>query len=714
MADQKSNDSSLLKLHIDGILVPTTSGSTILEAAESSGIQIPKLCHHPLVKPRVACRLCLVRVNGADNFLPACATLAQNGMVIITQDQELREIRRVLLELQLGSHPHDCARCAKNFGCELQKQVFLGKAWKKNLAPTPRSERSIDGEGPIIRDHDKCIQCGLCIAGCSDIQGVINLSYQNRGADSVVGPAFQTQMTESDCTYCGQCVALCPTAALRPADNSERLRKALEAKDNNSVALLARSVAKSIAISFGIDPDKNTFPQVAAALKRLGFKRVLPIDYGLPLYLKELSIQLQERLKSPDSRLPLIISCSSAVVSYIKKFHPKYCQNLIGETSLMDFACLSVKNSLEETHNPFLVGILPCIAHKRECDLIQEGKLSGSTPDLVVNAAEIVGLLNENGIDYLSISREQINPSNKIEENTFGLYESLGGMKGCFASYLDRGEMVGSCPSNQDKQVPIHGAYPFFYQDSFQFKGKEIKCLSVSTLKEAGRILEEIEDGRISCQILEIHACLGGCYERALSSIQRPSLGFDPSSQLAFKKHQKFLKNRTPSLKKHLVPTPKKGGWQIDSVLQGSIGDFLKKHQQSSLPLESGLIEALQILQKQDGFLVHENLVALSKALNLSLAEVAGVATFYHNFTFSPKGKYEIIVCSGTACYSKGSKEVLTAVEKAIRKRPSGLFSVVSSQCLGTCGLAPVLKIGEKVYGSVTPERVEEILAMYN
>lgn len=134
--------------------------------------------------------------------------------------------------------------------------------------------------------------------------------------------------------------------------------------------------------------------------------------------------------------------------------------------------------------------------------------------------------------------------------------------------------------------------------------------------------------------------------------------------------------------------------------------------------LPGALLPVLHEAQEIYGYLPIEVQQMVADGLNLSLSEVYGVATFYSRFSLTPKGKHQISVCLGTACYVKGSDKVLEEVEKMLGIKsgectPDGLFSIDSCRCVGACGLAPVMMIDEEVYGKLTPPEVHKILAKY-
>lgn len=130
------------------------------------------------------------------------------------------------------------------------------------------------------------------------------------------------------------------------------------------------------------------------------------------------------------------------------------------------------------------------------------------------------------------------------------------------------------------------------------------------------------------------------------------------------------------------------------------------------------LIPILQAIQQQQGYLSREAIVGVGRHLNLPTSKIYGVATFYNQFTFQPKGRFHIQVCRGTACHVKGSAKVLDMVERELKIKPDettsdGLFSLEVVACIGACGLAPVICVNGKFHANMTCDHLKKILAEY-
>ncbi len=205
-----------VRLAIDGQDVEVPPGTSILDAAHAAGIEIPHLCHHPHLTPAGICRLCLVEADG--KLVTACRQPVRDGMAVRTDEERVRRIRRAVLELILSDHPQDCLTCDENGACPLQRYAYeYGIEENRFLGPDHERRRVPPREdNPFIRyEAEKCILCCRCVRACADIQGRHVLGFAGRGFPTSVGPALARPLTETNCEFCGQCVAVCPVGALR-------------------------------------------------------------------------------------------------------------------------------------------------------------------------------------------------------------------------------------------------------------------------------------------------------------------------------------------------------------------------------------------------------------------------------------------------------------------------------------------------------------------
>ncbi len=204
-----------MDLTIDGRQLAADPGTTILQAARAAGIDIPTLCQDDRIQPFAACRLCLVEVEGAKAPLVACDTEVRDGMVVVTETEELRDQRRVLLDLLLSDHRNDCIVCDQAGGCRLQELAYRYDVGATTYRGDVREYERRDDTPFIAYDPGKCILCGRCVGICEEVQGCHVLDFAERGFDSLITTSFGRSMVETDCEMCGNCVSACPTGALQ-------------------------------------------------------------------------------------------------------------------------------------------------------------------------------------------------------------------------------------------------------------------------------------------------------------------------------------------------------------------------------------------------------------------------------------------------------------------------------------------------------------------
>ena len=223
----RSKSEKMVTLTIDGQSVTVPEGTSIMRAAMEAGTQIPKLCATDMVDAFGSCRLCLVEIEGRAGTPASCTTPAMNGLVVHTQTDRLKKLRKGVMELYISDHPLDCLTCAANGDCELQdmagavglRDVRYGYEGENHVfAKAEAAQRSWmpkDESNPYFTyDPSKCIVCSRCVRACEEVQGTFALTISGRGFDSRVSPGMSESFLGSECVSCGACVQACPTATL--------------------------------------------------------------------------------------------------------------------------------------------------------------------------------------------------------------------------------------------------------------------------------------------------------------------------------------------------------------------------------------------------------------------------------------------------------------------------------------------------------------------
>jgi formate dehydrogenase (NADP+) alpha subunit len=207
-------------LTIDGETITVPAGISLLDAADQQGIAIPRLCHHPELKPFGACRLCLVEDEKTGRLMASCVTPVGQDMVINTKSTRVLKHRRNIIRLMIAEHPESCIVCNKGNRCQLRLQAARLGIGETNLDPMLNVRASEKANPFIVRDLSKCILCGKCIRADHELVVVGAIDYNLRGFRSRPATAHNVGLGESNCTFCGTCVSICPTGALSAATSA--------------------------------------------------------------------------------------------------------------------------------------------------------------------------------------------------------------------------------------------------------------------------------------------------------------------------------------------------------------------------------------------------------------------------------------------------------------------------------------------------------------
>jgi bidirectional [NiFe] hydrogenase diaphorase subunit len=225
-----------ISIRIDGELVPTREGRTILEAARDAGRKIPSLCHMDGLGDVGACRLCIVEVGGGGRLAPACTTPVQDGLSVVINSPRLAAYRRMILELLLSERNHVCSVCVSNGNCELQSLASsLGVTSVRFPYRYPRMAVDLSQDRYVL-DHNRCILCSRCVRVCAEVEGAHVWDIMGRGIHCrVISEMDQPWAEATSCTRCGKCVQACPTGAM--AEKGKAVEEMVKLTD--AVALAA-------------------------------------------------------------------------------------------------------------------------------------------------------------------------------------------------------------------------------------------------------------------------------------------------------------------------------------------------------------------------------------------------------------------------------------------------------------------------------------------
>ena len=421
---------------INGLPVEVAEGASILDAARQASVHIPTLCKHPDLDATAACGICIVRVKGSSKMLRACCTPVEAGMEITTEDPEIIQVRRSVIEMILSRHPNECLTCGRNQNCELQTLAAdfgLREITLDSVVPDLPLD---DSTKAIVLDPRKCITCGRCIQVCQQIQDVWALSFLQRGFETRIAAAGDILLADSPCVRCGQCSAHCPTGAIVEYDSTQEVWDRLLDPDVYAVAQLAPAVRVAIGEAFDFPIGTNLTGKTYAALRRMGFDAVFDTNFGADLTIMEEATEFVKRFGDPNSVLPLITTCCPSWVDFMEKFHDdmiphfsscKSPQAMVGALAKTYYA---EKLGLDPAR-VFVVSVMPCTAKKFEIIRSKEMKSSGYWDvDVSLTTRELARMIKQSGIDFRGIAEEQ-------PDHLLGAYTGAGTIFGATGGVME-------------------------------------------------------------------------------------------------------------------------------------------------------------------------------------------------------------------------------------------------------------------------------------
>ena len=511
-----------ITLKIDNREISVPKGTTILEAARELGIDIPTLCYMNLkdlcIKNAPAsCRICVVEVDGRKNLAPSCATRGENGMNVHTNTIRVLNARKTVLELMLSDHPSDCLVCAKSGNCELQS-VAIKLGIRELPFEGEKTEFRVDLSPSIRRDATKCIYCRRCEMMCNDVQTVGALGAVNRGFSSVVMPAFDQSLQDSECTFCGQCVAVCPVDALTELDHTNRLIKDLADPDKTVIVQTAPAVRAALGEEFALPAGTSVTGKMVAALRKLGFAKVFDTDFAADLTIMEEGTELLGRLGAflngdKSVKLPIITSCCPGWVNFFEKQFPDLLdmpssarspQQMFGSIAKTYWAeKMGIKRE-----NLIVVSVMPCLAKKFECER-DEFKTNGD-PDVnySISTRELAALIKQTNINFMQLEDEDFDAP--LGEST-GAAVIFGATGGVMEAALRTAYEIHTGKTLDNVDFEGVRGIENLKEATIDVDGFELKVAVAHGLGNARKLMNEIRAGKSQYHAIEIMACPGGC-----------------------------------------------------------------------------------------------------------------------------------------------------------------------------------------------------------
>ena len=511
-----------ITLQIDHHTVEVPRGTTVLEAARGVGINIPSLCYMNLKDMCItnlpaSCRMCVVEIEGRRNLAPACATRCENGMKVHTSTLRVLNARKTVLELILSDHPNDCLICPKSGNCDLQSLAVKLKIREIPFAGE-QSTYKIETSPSLIRDMNKCIFCRRCEMMCNEVQTVGALGAINRGFSAIISPAFEQPLTTSECTFCGQCVAVCPVGALTEMDHTNRLINDLNNPRKTVIVQTAPAVRAALGEEFGLPAGTSVTGKMAAALRQLGFAKVFDTDFAADLTIMEEGTELLNRLTAylngdKNVRLPILTSCCPAWVNFFEHQFPDMLDiPSTARSPQQMFGSIAKTYWAEKMGIPredlIVVSIMPCLAKKYECGR-DEFKVNDD-PDVnySISTRELASLIKRANIDFNSLPEEDFDQP--LGEST-GAGVIFGASGGVMEAALRTAYELYTGQKLEKVDFEAVRGLDNIKKATVRLNGVELHVGIAHGLGNARKLLNEIKEGKSEFHAIEIMACPGGC-----------------------------------------------------------------------------------------------------------------------------------------------------------------------------------------------------------
>ncbi len=669
MADQTNIEKSIT---IDGRVVPYGDERNLLELVRKAGIDLPTFCYHSELSIYGACRLCIVEVEGRG-IQGACSTPLEPGLKVRTSTEEIREIRRITVELLLANHDQRCPTCPKSDTCQLQALARRFGIQKVRFKPVLEWKGLDESSVSLTRDPNKCVLCGDCTRVCSEIQGIGAIDFAYRGHQAAVIPTYGRDLAAGECVNCGQCAAVCPTGSLAPKSEVPQVWKALADKSKRVIAQIAPAVRVALSEEFGLPTSASTAGQAVAALKAIGFHQVYDTAYSADLTVVEEANEFLVR-KQRGEKLPQFTSCCPAWVKYAEQYFPDLLPHLSSCRSPQQMLGSLVKEMAPEVagaeaKDVIVVSIMPCTAKKFEARRPEFTKEGRPDVDYVLTTVELAHMIKEAGLRLQELVPESFDLPMGFKTGAGILFGNSGGVTEAvlrFAAEKVTGEKLKSVDF-----VQVRGE-DGLREVSLDVKGTPLKLAIVHGLGNAKKLAEKVRKGEADYDLIEVMACPGGCIGGAGQPISTEAMN--------------ARRART------------KGLYQADKELN------LHKAQENPFVTELYASTLGEVGGHKAHHLLHTHYQSRRRTpgQEIRLGAAAGA---------QQDARVRVEVCMGTSCFVRGSQSVLQSLLREVdEKNVEDLIDVRASFCFERCESGPSASVAGQAITAASSAKLRQVL----
>ena len=500
-----------VKIIINGAEVSASKGATVLEAARSAKVAIPTLYYLKGIVNTDESGVCVAEVNGS--LVNASTTCVEEGMTIVTNSPAVMGARAEALTKILAVHDFDCSNCGMTGTCELRA---LAHEYNVGGAPSLSKEalKMVDDSSvSLVRDTNKCIRCGRCVAVCGKVQGIGALTTVGEGLAAEIVPmndpfAKGVGLGAVNCVNCGQCIAVCPVGALSEKDNTAEVAAALADPDKYVVVQVAPSVRAALGEAFEFPLGVDVEGKIAAALRLLGFDKVFDTTFSADLTIVEEANEFANRLQSGGT-LPLITSCCPGWVNYCEHYHANLLPNVSSCKSPQQmFGAVAKSYYVEkmgiDKEKLVVVSVMPCVAKKGES---KRPEMDGDV-DISITTNELARMIKKAGIMMEALANEEFDAPLGLGTGAGVIFGATGGvMEAALRTAVEKLTGKALTELNFSEVRGVQGVK----EATYDVNGTAVKVAVVSGLANADKLLKQVECGLADYHFIEIMACPGGC-----------------------------------------------------------------------------------------------------------------------------------------------------------------------------------------------------------
>lgn len=507
-------------LNIDGKVVTVPENYSVLQAAKTAGINIPRLCFLKDINETSACRICVVEIEGMRTLKNSCTVKVQNNMVVRTNTERVKKSVKKNLMLLASNHRFECWKCPRERNCE-----FLHLLRKYNIdnhmgeqSHFKKKNYIVNISDSIVLDSSKCILCGRCVSACQKLAGTSVLDYNERGFDTYVSTAQNHNIDDSGCIYCGKCIQACPTGALREREQIDDVLNLLDIKEYYTVVQIAPSVRAALGEEFDYPIGTNVEGKIYNALGLLGFDDVTDTNYSADVTILEEGTEFIQRFtefKNGNKKaLPLFTSCSPGWIRYIEQYYPEYLTNLSSCKSPQQMHGALTKHYYASKLNIDkqkirVVSVMPCIAKKYEAKRPEMEADGVRDVDYVLTTRELARMIKRADIDFKSL--EEVIPSSPLAKYT-GAGVIFGATGGVMEAAL---RTVRDILENKDYAdvdfAALRGASDGIKEAELEIAGNKLTVAVVHGAVNFPEMFERIKKNPSKYAFVEFMGCTGGC-----------------------------------------------------------------------------------------------------------------------------------------------------------------------------------------------------------